>query len=226
MGFMSETTWGFTIGQWIAILGILLIIVTIILGIWWEFTINQWINIAILIITILGFLCAIWWNSRKEKNNKEETKKKIVKHQKQISKGNIGDSIFTGDRSKVYIDKSIKNSNEEKNKKMKFQLERLESERDMYTDIAYSNTSNWLTIDVGINKSKNDEFWKVWNRFISYIEKVDPEIIDDYRFVVKKSNSGYKKSERSEIWSKYQKIRDFSEKRAKELGEKIRDMEL
>jgi hypothetical protein len=79
----------------------------------------------------------------------------------------------------------------------------------MYSDIAYSNQWNWLPRDVGVNNSRYSEYGEVLKRFVNYLELVDPEIKETYQYVVDKFNSGYKDNERTDIWKKYEEIRDF-----------------
>jgi|GEM_PF-6570439 len=94
----------------------------------------------------------------------------------------------------------------------------IEKQIDMYTDIAYSNHWNWLPNDVGVNDHRYSDYSKVIDSFRSYLEKVDSEIKDTYRFVVNKFNSGYKQDERHELWKKYEEVREFSRKKAEKLG--------
>ena len=53
---------------------------------------------------------------------------------------------------------------------------------------------------------------------------VDSELKETYRYVVDKLNSGYKDNEMADVWKKYEKIRDFSKKKSKELGKKLRQI--
>lgn len=107
---------------------------------------------------------------------------------------------------------------EEKEKK----TEKIAQDLEMYTDIAYSNQWNWLPQDVGINDPRYSDYSEVIKRFVNYLEFVDPKIKEPYRYVIIKFNSGYKNDERTEIWKKYEEIRDFSKKKAEELGKKLR----
>lgn len=99
---------------------------------------------------------------------------------------------------------------------------RIARDLQMYTDIAYSNQWNWLPQDVGVNDPRYSEHTEVIRRFVNYLEFVDPKIKEPYRYVVGKFNSGYKNDEKTEIWKKYEEIREFSKKKAKELGEQLR----
>ena len=92
----------------------------------------------------------------------------------------------------------------------------------MYTDIAYSNHWNWLPRDVGVNDPRYSDYGEVIKRFVNYLELVDPEIKEIYRYVVDKFNSGYKNDERTDVWKKYEEIRKFSKKKAEELGKQLR----
>ena len=51
---------------------------------------------------------------------------------------------------------------------------------------------------------------------------VDSEIKKTYQYVVDKFNSGYKDNERTDIWKKYEEIRNFSKKKSEELGKELR----
>lgn len=98
---------------------------------------------------------------------------------------------------------------EEKEKKKA----KIADELQMYIDIAYSNHWNWLPRDVGVRDPRYSEYNEVIRRFVSYLESVDPEIKETYRYVVDKFNSGYKDAERIDVWKKYEEIRDFFLKR-------------
>lgn len=98
----------------------------------------------------------------------------------------------------------------------------ISDELGMYTDIAYSNHWNWLPRDVGLGDPRYLEYTEVIKRFVSYLERVDPEIKDTYRYVVDKFNSGYERDEKPQVWEKYEEIRDFSKNKARELGEQLR----
>ena len=94
----------------------------------------------------------------------------------------------------------------------------------MYSDIAYSNQWNWLPRDVGVNNPRYSEYGEVIKRFVSYLELVDSEIKEAYRYAVYKFNSGYKDNERTNIWEKYEEIRDFSKNKSEELGKELRQI--
>jgi len=53
---------------------------------------------------------------------------------------------------------------------------------------------------------------------------VDSEIKETYQYLVDKFNSGYKDTERTDIWRKYEKIRNFSKKKSEELGNELRQI--
>ena len=94
----------------------------------------------------------------------------------------------------------------------------------MYGDIADSNTWGWLPQEVRGNNLEYSEYNKVIQRFISYVELVDQQIQPKYRYVVDKFNSGYKDSERPDVFKRYQDIREFSKNKAIELGGQLRTL--
>ncbi len=93
----------------------------------------------------------------------------------------------------------------------------------MYFDIAYSNYWNWLPDEGAINDPRYFKHMEAIQRFIYYLEFVDPQIQDAYRYVANKFAFRFKENEKDEIWKKYQEVRDFSKKKAIELGKQLKD---
>jgi len=53
---------------------------------------------------------------------------------------------------------------------------------------------------------------------------VDSKIKETYQYAVDKFKSGYKNNERTDIWKKYEEIRNFSKKKSEELGKELRQI--
>ena len=144
---------------------------------------------------------------------------------KEIAGGKIGETIGLALSvvaiiiSALLLQNSFKKRNFEKkeNKKAK-----IVSDLKMYSDIAYSNHWNWLPQDVVVNNPRHSEYRGVIRKFVSYLYFVDPEIKETYQYVVDKFNSSYKDNERTDIWKKYEEIRDFSKNKSEELGKELR----
>ena len=107
---------------------------------------------------------------------------------------------------------------EPKNKKKGF--EEIREQLDMYTDID-SDRTGWLPGDVGPGNLKYLRYQEYLDRFTSYVEKVDPEIKDSYRYVVEKFKSGIPKEERQKVRKEYHRIREYAKKKSRELGDEL-----